>query len=134
MDLYAENILDHYRHPRNAGVLTEPSVMWTETNVSCGDMLTMHLRIENDRVAEVKWQGSGCAISQAGMSLLSENLIGLSLEDAAALTPQAVRDFLGVPVGTRRIKCAFLCLHALKNALRAQAALEPQSWEETLQE
>jgi nitrogen fixation NifU-like protein len=134
MDLYAENILDHYRHPRNAGVLAEPSMTWTETNVSCGDSLTLHLAIVDGRITDVKWQGSGCAISQAGMSLLSENLVGLSVTDAAALTPQSVRDFLGVPVGTRRIKCAFLCLHALKNALRAHGALEPQSWEETLKE
>ena len=134
MDIYADNILDHYRHPRNAGALAMPSVRWNEVNVSCGDSLTLFMRIENDTIAEVRWEGTGCAISQAAMSLLSEELPGMTLSDAQAIVPSHVRDLLGVPVGTRRIKCAFLCLHALKNAIRSIKKVEPQDWAGTLRE
>lgn len=130
MDLYADNILDHYRHPRNSGRLDAPSVTREEINASCGDHLTLDLHITDGRISAVRWSGEGCAISQAAMSILSEELTGMPVADALALPPARIRELLGVPVGTRRLKCAFLCLHALKNALLPQ----PQGWEETLRE
>lgn len=133
-DLYAENILDHYRHPRCSGRLPSPTVTHTEVNASCGDTLAVDLQIDDGRIVAVRWEGSGCAISQAGMSLLAEALEGRALDTCSALSPQAVRDLLGVPVGTRRFKCAFLGLHAVNNALRTHAGLPQQSWEETLRE
>lgn len=130
MDIYADNILDHYRHPRNTGHLPSPALTRDEINAACGDHLTLDMQITDDRIVAVRWTGQGCAISQAAMSILSEELPGMSVTDALAMTPRHVRDLLGVPVSTRRIKCALLCLHTLKNAILPA----PQGWEETLRE
>lgn len=133
MDVYAENILDHYRNPRKQ--ITVDSGQWTvshgEKNLSCGDELTLGLQIKNDRVTDIGWDGTGCAISQASMSILSEELTGKSTAELAAMTPQHVYDLLGVPIGPRRIKCALLSLHTLKNALRKAEGKDAQGWSET---
>ena len=131
MDLYAENILDHFRSPRGKEPLEKPTVTHHEINASCGDELTVNLKIENEIVTRLSWSGTGCAISQAAMSMLSEELAGMNLKDIEAMKPGHVKELLGVPVGTRRTKCALLCLHALKNALRKNAGKKPQSWMET---
>lgn len=122
MDLYAENILDHYRHPRRKGELPGADIAHEETNVSCGDTLTVRLCVADGRIADIGWDGAGCAISQAGMSLLAEDLPGKTLEDIDALTEDGVRELLGVPIGLRRAKCAFLGLEALRGAVAAYRA------------
>lgn len=134
MDLYAEQILEHYRNPRKQTPLASATVSHAEKNASCGDELTLSLQIDGERITDVSWSGTGCAVSQAGMSLLSEELVGTSTADAAALSADAVKMLLGVPIGPRRVKCALLCLHALKNALRTAEGKDPQSWTETLGE
>ncbi len=134
MDLYAENILEHYRHPRHRGVLPGASVEHEERNVSCGDTLTVRLQIDDGRIVALGWEGAGCAISQAAMSIVGETLIGLSPDAAAVLSARDVRALLGVPIGTRRAKCAFLCLHALQNALHALRTEPAQDWATTLHE
>jgi nitrogen fixation NifU-like protein len=133
MDLYAENILDHYRDPRCKGALANAHVTHSEANISCGDEVTLHLKIENDCIKEVAWEGIGCAISQAGMSILCEELEGMSLENAVALKKDDIYELLGIPVGPRRFKCALLCLHTLKNALHAHAGEPIQSWLDTVE-
>jgi nitrogen fixation NifU-like protein len=132
MDLYAENILDHSKHPRNTGRLAKATVTHAEENLSCGDSLTLDLAIDGGKIVSVRWEGTGCAISQAGMSLLSEELAGMPLKDAGALTKDDVLALLGVPVGTRRMKCALLGLHTLKNALRIHQKEKPESWTATI--
>ena len=132
MDLYAENILDHYRHPRAKQPLSSSSVSHEEVNLSCGDALTIHLKIEGDHVTEIGWEGSGCAISQAAMSMLSEELAGKSLDSVDALKKVNVYELLGVPVGPRRTKCALLGLHTLKNAVRKLKGVKMQGWGETV--
>jgi nitrogen fixation NifU-like protein len=132
MDLYAENILDHYRHPRNKEALASPTVTHEEKNLSCGDEVRLSLKIEDDRIVSLGWEGDGCAISQAGISMLGEELIGKTTEEAAALTSKHVRAMLGVHVGERRLKCAFLGLHTLQNALRVHRGLPPQGWNQTV--
>ena len=128
MDLYAENILDHFKHPRNAGSLASPTVQNREENVSCGDDMTIDLLIDDGVIKDLKWQGQGCAISQAAMSLFSEELIGKKLDDAAAMKKDDVLSLLGVPIGARRLKCALLCLHTLKNALHVAIKEQTLSW------
>jgi nitrogen fixation NifU-like protein len=132
MDLYADNILDHYKHPRHSGKIAKPTVSHREENISCGDDMTIDLEIENGMIKDLKWHGQGCAISQAAMSLLSEELIGKTVNEIESMKPDEIYALLGVPVGPRRFKCALLCLHTLKNALRASQSLEPQSWIETV--
>jgi nitrogen fixation NifU-like protein len=132
MDLYADNILDHYRHPRGTGELTAASVRHTEENLSCGDELTLDLRIVGGKIKDIAWRGKGCAISQAAMSMLSEELLSMSVKNAQNLKPKYLHELLGVTIGPRRQKCALLCLHTLKNALKKHAKEPVQSWTETI--
>ncbi len=132
MDLYADIILDHYKSPRGKVAIANPHVTHHELNVSCGDTLTLSLRIEDGVIREIGWEGDGCAISQAGMSMLAEELVGMSVADAAAFDAAHMLTLLGVPIGPRRMKCALLGLHALKNGLRALEGKEPQPWRETM--
>lgn len=134
MDLYAENILDHYRHPRRKIILPSPTVTHSEVNLSCGDRVTVSMILNGDCIQGLGWEGEGCAVSQAAISILAEELEGKTLDAIASLMPAHVRAMLGVPISTRRLKCAFLALHALKNLLRVYKNLPPQSWEETMRE
>ncbi len=119
MDLYAENILDHYKTPRHHGLLADATVRHEETNTSCGDRVEVTLKIERGIITEVGWEGNGCAISQAGMSLLAETLVGKPKEEVEALTAENMKELLGVPVGLRRLKCATLALEAVRGALES---------------
>jgi nitrogen fixation NifU-like protein len=132
VDLYADNILDHYRAPRKKGEMPHASISHTEKNLSCGDVLSVHLHIDDRTITEIAWQGEGCAISQAAMSMLAEMLAGKSIDDIDALNEANVRALLGVPVGPRRVKCALLGLHTLKNALHLKRQEPLQGWMETV--
>lgn len=131
-NIYAENILDHARHPHRKELLKHPTVERKEINASCGDALTLQLRFEGGKLTDVGWTGTGCAISQASMSLLAEELLGKTEKELDALNQSDVLALLGVDVGPRRLKCALLSLHTLKNALRGRREQEPQGWVETL--
>lgn len=133
MDIYAENVLDHYRHPRNKGKPPQVTVSHEEKNESCGDEVTIHLQIENDVIRSVRWEGTGCAISQAAMSLLSEKLEGMSKENTEALRQSDVFKLLGVPIGPRRYQCALIGLLALKNALHTLKSEPVQHWADTIE-
>lgn len=132
MDLYAENILDHYRHPRHKTLVEGATVSHEEINTSCGDGVTVHLRFKGDVIDAIGWDGQGCAISQAGMSILADELAGKTVGDIDVLSADSVKILLGVPVGIRRAKCAFLGLHALKNAMHGYRGEGLQGWEVTL--
>ena len=132
MDLYAENILEHYRHPLHKGKLSSPTVIHEEVNLSCGDALTVQLLIKDDRVQNIGWEGTGCAISQAAMSMLSEELSGKSVKEVEEMRKEDINNLLGVPIGPRRFKCAYLSLHTLKNALRKFRHEQSQGWVDTV--
>jgi len=132
MDLYAEQILEHFKNPRNKGGLNDPTVEHKEVNLSCGDVLTLHLKIEGDTIKELKWSGTGCAISLGAMSMFSEKLAGMTVEEATNLSAKDIEEMLKVPISKRREKCALLCLHALKNAMRKFKGEKEQSWSETI--
>jgi nitrogen fixation NifU-like protein len=147
-DLYQEVILDHYRHPRNFGPLPEASHQAEGHNPVCGDRLTLFLIVEGDRVADVKFEGAGCAISTASASLMTEAIKGKSEAEVRALfehfhtgltTPDeaiatealADLDKLAVLGGVRafpiRVKCATLPWRTLAAALdRAQAPVQTE--------
>ena len=132
MDLYAENILDHYRHPRAKQPLTTPTVKHEEVNLSCGDTIALELLITDGHITDVGWTGTGCAISQAAMSMLSEELVGKSLAEMDAYKKEDIMTLLSVPIGARRTKCALLSLHVLKNALHAFRGETMQGWADTV--
>jgi nitrogen fixation NifU-like protein len=132
MDLYAENILDHYRSPHRKTAISDASVAHEEVNHSCGDAVTIQIKLKDGHIEDMGWAGTGCAISQAAMSMLSDDVIGKKEEDILKLSQSDVVNLLGVPIGPRRIKCALLSLHVLKNAILKSQGLEPQSWRETV--
>ena len=123
MDYYREYIRDHYRDPRNYGKLEKPDVHCEDANPLCGDQLGIDLQIEGDQVSAVRFQGRGCAISQASASMLSEMIEGKSVQEVVALGKDDVLDALGIPISPARMKCAFLSLRVLHRAL-AIAGLE----------
>jgi len=113
-DLYREVILDHYQNPRNYGTLEPADVSYEEDNPVCGDHIRLDLRLQDGRVAEVRFSGHGCAISQASASMLTEAIQGKTLDELKAFSKDDLLDLLGIPLGPVRIKCALLSLKVLK--------------------
>ena len=109
-DMYRQQILDHYRNPRNQGELPEPTFSHEGYNPSCGDELEfdVELRDDEETIERVAFRGEGCAISQASASMLSQELPGMTLDEVADLDRDDVLDMLGVEVTPMRIKCAVL--------------------------
>ncbi|MEK6953395.1 MAG: Fe-S cluster assembly sulfur transfer protein SufU [Candidatus Micrarchaeota archaeon] len=117
MDIYRENVLDHYRNPRNFGKMDNPDAKFHDSNPLCGDEIEIQLKISGGKVTEVKFQGQGCAISQASASILTEKLIGMSLEDAMKLEKEQITEWLGTDLTPSRLKCALLSLMVAKAAI-----------------
>jgi nitrogen fixation NifU-like protein len=126
---YREYILDHYRNPRNYGKLENPSTHAEDSNPLCGDQLAIDLLVEGDRVTAVRFQGRGCAISQAAASMLSEMIEGQPVAEVVKLGKDDILDALGIPISPARMKCAFLSLRVLHRSL-ALAGLEKPETEE----
>lgn len=135
--IFRELILDHYRRPKNKGALEDPTVTVSMRNPLCGDEIELMIGIDDDQVAEVRFQGQGCSISQASASMMTQALAGRSLDEALALErrfldlmhgdedaagDRALGDLLalqGVAKLPVRIKCALLGWNALDEAIRA---------------
>jgi nitrogen fixation NifU-like protein len=116
-DIYRQYILEHYREPRNHGHLQHPDIHAADTNPLCGDRIELDLCVEDGRVTEVRFDGRGCAISQAAASMLTERIEGALLDELRALGPQDVLDMLGVPIGPARQRCALLSLRVLHEGI-----------------
>jgi nitrogen fixation protein NifU and related proteins len=117
-DIYREIILDYYRNPRNYGKIQNPDVAQKDSNPLCGDELEMHLNIRDNKVADVKFTGKGCAISQASASMLTELIMGKDFDYVKKLSKEDIFDNLGLhELGPARIKCALLSLKVLKSGL-----------------
>jgi nitrogen fixation protein NifU and related proteins len=114
-DFYRENILDHYRQPRNTGTLDNATHSHEENNPLCGDVIRMDLRVnEDDVIEDVAFSGKGCAISQASASMLTEMIKGKSLVEAKQIGKEEILEALGIDIGPVRMKCALLSLKVLK--------------------
>lgn len=116
-DLYREQILEHYKYPQNYGDLPDATITQEEHNPFCGDQITLFLRVEDEIITGVSFRGRGCAISQAAASMLTETLVGQTVEAAKAIDKTVILELLGIPIGPVRIKCALLVLKALKAGL-----------------
>jgi nitrogen fixation NifU-like protein len=132
-ELYREVILDHNKSPRNFGGIENADRIVNGVNPLCGDKLTLYLKVDGDRIEDARFEGTGCAISIASSSLMTERIIGATVDDALGLF-QEVHDMLigakdpaekmeklaalaGVREFPSRVKCASLAWHALKTAL-----------------
>ena len=116
--MYQENILDHYKSPRNFGKIENATVHHHEYNPLCGDDIDMFLVIdENKKVVDVKVYPRGCAISVASASMLSEQIKGKNIDELKNLTKEQILEMLGIPISPVRLKCALLSLDTLKNSI-----------------
>ena len=113
-ELYRENILDHYKHPRNRGTLEKPDITYEDANPLCGDQLRIDIKVEDGKIAQIRHSGHGCSISQAAASMLCERMEGRPLEEVKQLTRDDVLEMLGIELGPVRLKCALLALKTLK--------------------
>ena len=109
-DMYRQQILDHYKNPRNKGDMPDPDFSHTGENPSCGDTITVNVTLEDDgeTIEYVTFTGDGCAISQASASMLSERLQGTTLSELEAMGTDDITEMLGVDISPMRIKCAVL--------------------------
>jgi nitrogen fixation NifU-like protein len=114
-DMYREIILDHYKNPRNHGKLEPADFTYEDDNPLCGDRIRIDIRIDEDkRVKEVAFTGKGCAISQASASMLTEEILGKTLDEVKQINKEHVLEMLGISLGPTRVKCALLSLKVLK--------------------
>lgn len=116
-DIYSEIILDYYKYPRNKGPLPDATNSAQEDNPLCGDKISMHLKIADNKIIDIKFEGEGCAISQAATSMLTEDLKGKSLEYAQEFSNDQMIELLNIPISPGRMKCALLGLKTTKQAL-----------------
>jgi nitrogen fixation NifU-like protein len=128
--LYRELILDHYKNPRNHGLLQDPDASAEGVNPLCGDEISVSVRLDDDDVIEdVGFEGRGCAISQAATSMLSDLVKGKSASQVATMPKEELLDELGIPLTPVRLKCAILGLGVLKLALhKAKGTPLPEEW------
>ncbi len=118
-EMYQEAILDHYRNPRNYGELKDADISASGDNPLCGDEIAIYLKLNKENaVEEVKFQGKGCAISQASASMLTVLLKGKTLEEVLKIDKERILKTLGIPISPVRLKCALLPLEVLKVGLR----------------
>lgn len=114
MNIYQEELLDHYENPSNYGTLPEPDISHEEDNPLCGDRIRIDLVVEDNTIKEVRFSGYGCTISQAAASMLTEQIEGKSLAEVKQLTRDDILELIGIPLGPVRLKCALLPLKVLK--------------------
>ena len=128
--LYREVILDHYKSPRNHGLLADADATAEGQNPLCGDEVTVSVRLgAGDVIEEVGFEGRGCAISQAATSMLTDLVKGRTVQDVATMPKDELLDELGIPLTPVRLKCAILGLGVLKLALhKAKGTPLPEEW------
>jgi nitrogen fixation NifU-like protein len=116
-DLYREQILDHYKNPRQKGQINPSDHSFEDENPLCGDFLHIDLKTDAQGIIiDARFEGHGCAISMASADLMLESLLGKTIDDAKNLTKQDILNMLGIELSPVRLKCALLSLKVTKAA------------------
>ena len=127
--LYRELILDHYKNPRRHGLLEAPDAQAEGQNPLCGDEVAVSVRFDGETIADVGFEGRGCAISQAATSMLTEIVVGRTADEVARMPKDELLEEIGIPLTPVRLKCAILGLGVLKVALhKAKGTSLPEEW------
>ena len=116
-EIYQENIIDHYKNPHNKKVINDFTLTHQELNPLCGDKIILYLKIVNGVIKNVSFQGDGCAISQASVSMLTDLIMGKTLDEVKTYSEKEIYHLLGIPISHTRQKCALLSLKTLKRGL-----------------
>ncbi|MBR4812752.1 MAG: Fe-S cluster assembly scaffold protein NifU [Lachnospiraceae bacterium] len=116
MALYSDKVMDHFRNPRNVGVIEDADGVGEVGNAKCGDIMKMYLKIDNDIITDVKFETFGCGSAIASSSMATELIKGKPVSEAMALTNKAVAEALdGLP--DYKMHCSVLAEEAIRNAL-----------------
>jgi len=116
-EIYRENIIDHFKNPRNYGEIVEAEIKHSELNSVCGDMIRLFVKLKEGKVEDVKFKGNGCAISMAATSMMTEILKEKTLDEIKNLKKEDIFEMLGIKLGIVRMKCGLLCLNTLMKGL-----------------
>ena len=131
-DLYRENLLDHYKHPRHYGPMADATVSLEGQNPLCGDHVDLHLRLDDarERIEAISFEARACTICTASLSMLTELVEDdPSVAHAAAIDREAIAEAVGIPLSPTRLKCALLGLGTLRVALHREYGTDlPDGW------
>ncbi len=115
---FIDNLMDHYKNPRNMKEIKEADSVFGDSNPTCGDTVKIFLKVNNNKIDDIGFQGHGCALSMASSSLLTEMVKGSELEEALKLSEEDLMKELGIKeLGPNRIKCVALPVKTLKMAI-----------------
>lgn len=118
MDIYTDILHDHYRFPRNQKVIESPDLESECAQPSCGDIIKYQAQVKNNTITDIGFSGSGCIISVAMASILSEYVISKTLKDIQNMNSEDVKNLIGISLGPVRLKCALLPLQTLQQAVK----------------
>lgn len=127
-EIYKENILDHFKNPRNFGELKICEICHSELNPTCGDMIKIFVKLKDGNIKEAKFKGNGCAISMASASMLTEKIKGKKLDEVKKMNDDEINKMLGVRLGPVRAKCGML---SLKTLLRGIKIMEDENGQDS---
>jgi nitrogen fixation NifU-like protein len=116
MESYSDKVMDHFRNPRNVGVIDDPDGVGKEGNPMCGDIMELFIKVKDDTIIDAKFRTFGCGAAIATSSMITEMIKGKSIEDALKISNKAVAEALdGLPA--KKMHCSVLAADALKKAV-----------------